>query len=79
MIPERLAIKNYLKMIKKKRQAIFLSGQGTLEYLLILTAALLVIIAAVAGSNGPVRKGLDSYVTGTGNKIGDIVEEFNDF
>lgn len=50
-----------------------------MEYLLIITAALLVIIAAVAGSNGPVRKGLDSYVTGTGDKIGDIVEEFNDF
>lgn len=62
-------------MIKKKRQAIFLSGQGTLEYLLVLTAVLLAIIAAVASSNGPVRKGLNSYVTGVGDKIGDIVQE----
>lgn len=76
MILERSAIKNYLRMIRNTRQNISLSGQGALEYLLILTAVLLVIIAAVAGSNGPVRKGLDNYVTGTGNRIGEIVNDF---
>lgn len=69
-------IKNYLRMIKNKRQATSLGGQSALEYLLILTAVLLVIIAAVASSNGPVRKGLSNYVTGTGDKIGEIVNEF---
>lgn len=53
-----------------------LSGQSALEYLLILTAALLVIIAAVASENGPLRKGLDSYVRGMGDKIGGIVNAF---
>jgi hypothetical protein len=63
-------------MIKKKRPAKFLSGQGTLEYLFVLTVALLVIIAAVASGNGPVRKGLESYFSGMGDKIGKIANEF---
>ncbi|TAN61409.1 hypothetical protein EPN16_03245 [bacterium] len=63
-------------MIKKKRQSILLGGQGTLEYLFVLTAALLVIIAAVASGNGPVRKGLESYFAGMGDKIGEIANEF---
>lgn len=47
-----------------------------MEYLLVLTAALLVIIAAVVSNNGPVRKGLEGYFAGMGDKIGEIVNEF---
>lgn len=76
LIPAESATSACLRMIKNKRQAIFSSGQGTLEYLLVLTAALLVIIAAVVSNNGPVRKGLEGYFAGMGDKIGEIVNEF---
>ena len=54
-------------MNKKKAQSI-------LEYVLVLTVVLLVIIAAVGAPNGPIRSGLNNLFNTLGVVIGGMVD-----
>jgi len=55
-------------MIKRK-------AQSTLEYILVLIAVLLALIAATFNSGSPLRQGMANYLDGVGNTIGRITSQ----
>lgn len=50
-------------------------AQGIVEYTLLLTAVLLVMLYAIGSPTGPVRKGLVDFFNGLGTQIGKLIEE----
>jgi len=48
-------------------------AQSILEYVLLLTVALVVMVAAIAAPTGAVNKGLTDFFSKLGVKIGGIV------
>ena len=55
-------------MINNKR------AQSILEYVLMLTVVLLVIIVAIGSESGPIRTGLSNFFNQLGAMIGEIVK-----
>jgi Flp pilus assembly pilin Flp len=53
-------------MINKRAQSI-------LEYVLVFTAVLLAIIAAIGSESGPIRSGLKNFFDQLGTMIGGII------
>ena len=49
-------------------------AQGIVEYTLLLTVVLLVILYAIGSPSGPVRTGLVGFFDGLGKKIGGLVK-----
>ena len=56
-------------MINNKR------AQSILEYVLVLTVVILVIVVAVGSENGPIRTGLKNFFDQLGAMIGGIITE----
>jgi hypothetical protein len=63
------AIEHYGAMTTKQ-------AQSTLEYILVLVAILLVLLAAIGRNSSPIRTGLSNYLNELGNKIGGIMDAF---
>lgn len=56
--------------MKKKKKL----SQVAMEYMLLLTVLLIVLLAALAGDASPLRRGISDYVDGLGGSIANVID-----